>query len=803
MPLRLPRSVLLAFLVAAPLAAQQPTTPPADSAAPPRGEARPMPTSVEGRALDAPGLLALARRARLAQDEALQSYDARARERFTAALGLRDVARERTVWRQESASRVRWSRATGVHLDLVGRRNFAAGFAPPPEQGGPDGFTGVPWYPGRDALWIGGSRFVRADVDEKELVHPLANGAEKFYAYTRGDSLRLRLGDGSTITLVELRVAPRSPQWKLAVGSFWLDDRSGQLVRAAFRYSAPIDIWQEARADSNPAERPPRWVSWLVSPLRGEITGVTIEHGLYEGRFWLPRRQVAEGRIQSMSARILIRVEQRYDYDHVNGSFEAPPRFATERMAVRAHVDSIEAADSVRRVALADTLRRVRSRRDSAALRTAYDDWRDSSYKRWRGRADSTRKAECAATGSYTRTGSRYGDRLPIQVVVPCDEAKLAASPVFTTEILAEDDRTWGGSERAQLAASLDLGRQPVWAPQRPTLHGLTTEFLRYNRIEGLSVGGAVRQQLGAGWDWEAAARIGIADVEPNAELAVRRASGRSALRAAAYRRLVQSDDYGAAFTFGASLQNLVSALDEQFYHRAGGVELQGTRESFARGGVTWRLFAEHQWAARQGTDWAIGRLWNGDTRFSNNIVDTIATRAGTIGGVATRWRSVAGDDATPWRVSGDVRLEAAAGSFAYGRGALDLTLERRLPGRLRLLGSGSIGSSVGDMPPQRWWAVGGWQTVRGMTAGSQRGDAFWLGRGELWWQRKGFFQPAGFFDVGWAGARGSMFDGARPIRSAGGGLAFFNGLFRFDAARGLGAGGRWRFEGYAVARFQ
>lgn len=796
MPLRLPRFVLLVLPAAAPLAAQQlPAT--TDSAA-----ARPAPLAAEGRALDAPGLLALARRARLAQDEALQSYDARARERFTAALGVRDVARERTVWRQESASRVRWSRATGVHLDLVGRRRFAAGFAPSAEDGGPDGFTGVPWYPGRDALWIGGSRFVRADVDEDALIHPLANGAEKFYAYARGDSLRLRLGDGSAITLVELRVSPRSPQWKLAVGSFWLDDRSGQLVRAAFRYSAPIDIWQEARADTNPAQRPPRWLTWLVSPLRGEITGVTIEHGLYEGRFWLPRRQVAEGRIQSMNARILIRVEQRYDYDHVNGSFEAPSRFAAERMAVRAHIDSVERADSLGRLALRDTLARVRTRADSAALRKAFAAWRDSSYDRWRARADSTRKAECAATGSYTRTSSRYGDRLPIQAVVPCDEAKLAASPVFAADIMAEDARTWGSTEREQLAASLDLGRQPVWAPQRPTLHGLTTEFLRYNRIEGLSVGGAVRQQLGAGWDWEAAARIGLADVEPNAELAVRRASGRSALRAAAYRRLVQSDDYGAAFTFGASMQNLISALDEQFYHRAGGVELQGTRESFARGGVTWRVFAEHQWAARPGTDWAIGRLWNSDTRFSNNIIDTIATRAGTIGGVATRWRSVAGDDATPWRVSGDVRLEAAAGSFAYGRGALDLTLERRLPGRLRLLGSGSIGSSVGDMPPQRWWAVGGWQTVRGMTAGSRRGDAFWLGRGELWWQRKGFVQPATFVDIGWAGARATMFDGGQPIRSAGAGVALFNGLFRFDAARGLDAGGRWRFEGYAVARF-
>jgi hemolysin activation/secretion protein len=135
----------------------------------------------------------------------------------------------------------------------------------------------------------------------------------------------------------------------------------------------------------------------------------------------------------------------------------------------------------------------------------------------------------------------------------------------------------------------------------------------------------------------------------------------------------------------------------------------------------------------------------------------------------------------------------------------VDLTVERRLPAALRARTTGSVGSSVGDLPPQRWWNVGGWQTVRGTTAGTRRGDAFWMGRGELQLDRFRRVQPVGFVDAGWAGARGTLAESVRPgamVRGAGAGVALMNGLARLDAARGLDAGARWRFAGYAVTRF-
>jgi len=76
--------------------------------------------------------------------------------------------------------------------------------------------------------------------------------------------------------------------------------------------------------------------------------------------------------------------------------------------------------------------------------------------------------------------------------------------------------------------------------------------------------------------------------------------------------------------------------------------------------------------------------------------------------------------------VLNDVQLvarpfEAAAGTFAYVRPALDLTAERRLPAAVRLRAGVGAGTALGALPPQRWWNVGGWQTVRGATAGSRR----------------------------------------------------------------------------------
>lgn len=802
-------------------AAQPPAAP--DTAAPPPAPA----TAAE--------LLARARRARLTQDAALRSYDALARERITARMALlADVPLDRLVFRQETAARVRWSEATGIELTLVGRRRYEANlpFAPPlPADVTGDVAAPVPYYPGRDALWIGGAAFVEAGADTAGLRNPLAPGAERWYAYALGDTVGIRVPNGRRITLRELRVTARVPHWRSVSGSYWFDARTGQLVRAVYHPTGTLDFLAEGRRRADPRERPRRWFALAAGRLVGAIDAVTVEHGLYEGRIWLPRAQYAEGYVLGGPTRTRVRVEQTFRYDGVNVALPPPLAVAPAALALRARVDSLGALDSLRARERDVQLARARTGRDSARAWDAYIRWQRAAWRPLRLARDSARAAACQAGGSdavATSTRLRYGRRLPARVFVPCDEARLAASPVFEGPLLAEDEGAWRAADADALRGVLGTtAATAAWAPQPPTLH-TGFEYARYNRVEGLSVGGAVRETLGRGWRAEANARFGLADHQPNAELFAERALDRRTLHAGAYRRLAQADDYGAAFAGGTSIQNFVSGLDERFYYRALGVEVAGACDATAGGTgagplgmslgsmvgagpaggrLEWRAFAERQDAAEARARFTVtGRvLGRADGTFTANVVDTVPARAGTVAGAAARWRGALGDDASPWRLRADARAEAAAGSFAYLRPALDLTVERALPGAIVLRAGAGAGSALGDLPPQRWWNVGGWQTVRGVVAGSRRGAAFWLARTEAQWTRFERAQPVAFVDAGWAGHPAdwdAAFRRAAGVRGAGAGVALLGGLLRVDAARPLGGEGRWRVAGYAVGRF-
>jgi hemolysin activation/secretion protein len=138
-----------------------------------------------------------------------------------------------------------------------------------------------------------------------------------------------------------------------------------------------------------------------------------------------------------------------------------------------------------------------------------------------------------------------------------------------------------------------------------------------------------------------------------------------------------------------------------------------------------------------------------------------------------------------------------------YGRGVLDATLTRPLGGFSVSL-TGAAGSSVGSLPLQRAFYVGGLHTVRGQFArlGEGRvGDAFWLGRAELG-QGSLAFRPTVFYDVGWAGPRQGIGGDYRPMSGAGFGLSFLDGFVRMDVSRGIWPEKKWRFDAYLGARF-
>lgn len=821
-------------------------------------------------------LLFLARRARIAQDSALRGYDAKTQARITVGMGTSLLLRNKLLFRTENVSNVKWRRAQGMWIEPLASRTTVPMSKNVNVSGVAAQLIPVPYFPGREQLWMPATNMatVRRDVDETDgFVHPLAQGSEAYYKYQIGDSIRIKLPSGESLTLRELKVVARRPEWRSFVGSFWFDERSGSLVRAAYRLSAPLEIWNEAMADvkkdlaeaerdttANRAKRvkdakedqPPGWVRGIMNPMRFDISLVTVEYALYEGKFWLPRVNRAEGNTQVTFMHIPIRIEESYKYDDVDGTSPLPPmpslasaRRTSASMQIcapqcedlmndddfdtriprgrrRQLVDSLLQAHGHAPVLVADTS--AAARRARAVGDSLYGVLRDSVWKvivaerhaardsvlRAQGRAvpaetDSSREArrvrhygdslyrvatrtarrkvrdaECASNGGYyTRMETRYEGALRYAVKLPCDSTVLASSKELPKSPYDPNEEAFSQRDAESLARSLGLGLQPAFGPQ-PLQFDYSLSQQRYNRVEGLSLGSEVKWPLGAGYTASGAARIGIADWQPNAEVRLARSNGRTTVQAAVFRRLSYTNDFGNPLSLGASLATALYGRDEGFYYRNLGGELTWVKQT-GTGQISWRAFGEHHTAAQKNTNFNIANAFS-STRF---MLDNIVADKGTIGGGSGEWHASYGLDPKGWQVVTDMRAEAAGGTFNYARGLADITVSRPLFWKLSFGQTASAGTASDSVPLQRQFFMGGLRTVRGQLAGTRIGNTYWLSRSEL-----GFGSMAAkrtvFLDLGWAGDRADFTRPGRPIAGWGFGTSFFDGLFRTDVARGI-----------------
>ncbi len=695
-------------------------------------------------------LLAAARTSRLEQDSTLRGYDATSYERLSVGMGFKRIGRERLLMRTERVGRVTWQRGGPALVQILGKRHVM----PMLEGAGDAEFDSydipIPYYPGRETLWVG-SGIATSDINESEIIHPLARGAEAYYTYATGDSVSFQLPGSRRIELRELVVRPRAPAWNVALGSLWFDVASARLVRAVYRLAEPMDVWKIANEEEEDEDgKPPKWVTAVITPLTAQVNAITVEYGLHEGRFWLPRLQGVEGRAQAGFMRVPFKIEQSFKYASVNGTNMG----------------------AVPQIAVGDTAQDSVSRSRRAAVR----------------------RNECKSGGERTRTTTRHEGQLPIISRISCDTVALANSPDLPKSIYDDGEELFGARERdALIDEALSLGAQPGFVPQKPVItYGLG--LTRYNRIEALSTGIAVRQSLGAGYTARAMARIGIADWSPNAELGLSRTDGRRTLGVGLYRRLGSANDWADPFSFGSSLSALLFGRDEGFYYRALGLELSGSADDSATG--SWRVFAEHHGDAKKETNFSLAHSIGG-AEFRDNIDG----ENGNIVGVAVERHGSRGLDPHGLRLFGSIRGEAAAGDFDYSRAMFDATVSHGLGPRLSGALTLSAGTSGGAVPSQRLWYLGGTQTVRGQRPGASIGDAFWMTRLELGTSFVGA-RPVIFGDLGWAGSRQDFGSPGRPLSGAGVGASFLDGLVRFDVARGIYPEKKVRANLYVEARF-
>ena len=716
-------------------------------------------------------LILRARVARLTQDSLLVSYDARTYQRFSVGMGLRAFGRERVLMRHEDVSNVKWHRKYGAFVEVKGSRTALPVATEDEKSENVDmaRYPPIPYYPGREDLWIG-SGLAKAEVNERELVHPIAEGSEAYYTFETGDSVIMTLPDQRRITLREIRVEARSPRWNLAVGSFWFDQSSAHLVRAIYRLSVAIDIWamDETKQDMNDV---PMLVKPLLTPLKVGVDAISLEYGLYNQRFWLPRLQVLEANAQVSLMRVPVQMEQRFRYNQVNGldsipAMRTPPvRYAYVR-------------DSLRRMGV-DSVTRAKLMKDFLAAR-------DTARR-------TQRTADCAAGETYTQTRTRYNGTLAVAVQLPCDSTKLSTSSEFTGSLFEAGESVFGTGEIDELKKALDFNLQAGWMPQKPvTEWGLS--YTRFNRVEGFSTGLQTSVTLGRGYTTMVGARGSWADRQVNGDLSLERSNGRSTMRGTLFRRLAVASDFGSPLSFGAGLASLLYAGDEGFYYRAWGGELTGVVPRFGR--TEWRVFAEQQWSAPMNTRFTLFRGAQDD-----RVLPNIAADQAVQYGASVRMQKGWGLDPRGFRANADVRAEGAAGDFEYGRGLLDLTVSHGMPFGTQLAITSSAGGTAGTAPAQRGFQLGGLQTVRGLRPGTMRGDAFWMGRGELALTRRAV-KPVVFGDVGWAGDRKNFSAPGRPMSGVGVGASILDGMIRFDVARGLYPQKALRIDLSVEARF-
>lgn len=766
---------------------------PADSA--PRNARRRLPVTVALRAsafhdVGARDLFDRAQQRRIAQDSSLNSYDATVKQRISVQLGIGKASPERLFYRQESAARVQWQRGAGVHIDVTGARVAIPVIASPKDER--DAVQGVaadrdaipiPYYPGAETMWIGDLTAER-DVNDLGMVHPLANGAEAYYTFETGDSVSMRLPDGRTIQLRELKVRPRAAQANLAVGSLWIDAASGHLVRAAYRLAVPATIRigvENGDSTSKGAKRMSFIMRSLISPMTAELSAVVVEYGLYGGAFWLPRSQAMEGKAQATLARVPIKLENAFSYASVN-----TPLGLTDVVV-----------DTTNRMPRLD---RPPEGLDSAAQRRWRDSVRVASRALRNARADSIKQGmrvgsmrQCDTSSTRVLTAYRSDARVPVVVRVPCDTDKLLTSADLPASIYAPGEETFGNLTDNPLVASalrmsaqapLSLGNLP--APRWQFGPSMT----RYNRVEGLSTGILIEQQLGGGYSTMGIARFGFADHWPNAELSLARSNLDKTIRLTGYNRLVSANDWGTPLTFTSSLSAFLFGRDEGFYYRATGADLQWTTERGVR--LDWRAFAERQRSAALQTTWSLGPT------FMPNVDAAALTSYG--GGV--RFLNAYGQNPRTLRAFTDLRVEGAGGDSTYGRAALDVTVSRGLVGRLEGALTLAGGTSVGEVPAQRRWYLGGTHTIRGQSPDTaQSGNAFWITRAELARSQVGM-RTSLFGDLGWVGDRERMSDINRPMSGVGVGVSFLDGLVRLDVARGLYPREQTRVSFYFGAKF-
>lgn len=707
-------------------------------------------------------------------DRRIESYQTTARER--ASVSLRAGIAEKLIYRRETVTRIDWHRHGALEMEILGMREVAPLFDAAPEV--PDDLSAELPRLGFDP----GDPGMLMRVDTTSLRHPLAEGGERHYRFQSGNTTVIQLPDGRAVRLRELRIIPRRRHPQLINGSFWLDEETHAVVQAYFRLARAFDADREgsfvasvqSQPDSGQAQ-PDSGQSrgrsinladiGFLKPIRADIEYIALDYGLWDLQWWLPRLMTARGYVQVNRFQAPFAYERTYENYTVTGDTAGPvlvdadslPRRCTPVVRYTISPDNF-AQDSTRQAQM-----------DSARARRA-------------------RSLERSRAASGDTTAIEECEREIVITAAP-DSVLLHSAELPPT--IYEDDTELIAD--AELRAIADRVRSIADAPWRFRVPRLQwghrgPGLIRYNRVEGLSLGARALFDMGPA-TLQTEARLGIADLEPRGELALDRDGGTVRSRVAVYRRLqpvTPSSPHGVFASLGALV---LGRDDAQFYDAIGSEIVVRPRDSRTQ----WydlRVYAERQRAVERNTDFSIANLIDSDRVFRENFTADAADQFGA----RVRLRSAHGTDPRAPRIAGELSLTGETGDYQLIRPEALLRFSTPLLSDFSLQVEGAAGTNEGSaIPAQADWYLGGASTLRGYPGGSLIGERYWRARGELGWGVSGARLTL-FSDAAWAGPR-NRFDSDGTLMSAGVGASFLDGVFRVDLAHGFDAPGGWRLH--------
>lgn len=694
--------------------------------------------------------------ARLDWDDSLVQYTAVVRQRVAA--GLRMPLKDRTLFRVESAHRVFWDRDGTTLVQVLALREQT----PLGVQVGATraGIFDQNFDPLNDRLLFG-------LVEEEEegwhdpdddfwFEHPLEPGYRDGYRFASGDTLTLTLPDGRRVRAIELRVVPTHADVHRMRGSLWIEPGSGHFVRAVYGLSDTFDAFRDIPDLRDEEDRDLRFVPGIFKPWTVELAYVAVDYSMWENGVWLPRSLRAEGTATAGILKAPATVDLSYEIE-----------------AVLTESDLAEGDDG--------TVEELRFRTRSEALEVLTERLvGDVPYTLEPGWSE--------RRGPYGRRRTRY--------LVPEDPEWLRESPELPPPVWEEKVGFVGGEELDDLLAVLDdLPAPPArgvprtfrWGLQRPDL-------VRYNRVEGLSVG--ARGQLRPPSPWgplsmTATARLGVADLEPDLRAEVTHETLFRRVTWSLFHELAAVDERARHLGLGNSVTGLLFGRDDGDYYRRSGAWLTWRPPAAARQAFEVRAYAEHHRAAASETTFALWHVRDDAWSFRPNVQAEEGWEVGALLVARPWWGS------DPRGVQGGftLTLQGATGDLEYVRTAVESRLALPLFGDVRLGLEAGGGTSWGGAPPQRLWHVGGASSLRGYGPRIAVGDSYLRVRGEL--ARHFAFGAVSLFgDGGWAGPRTAV-RGRDALYSVGVGLSLVDGLIRLDGAWGVRAPKDFRLELY------